>query len=389
VAIAADTLLETRPAELTGEVPPSRATAAEVTNSLHPGSFAVLEETNTEAARIAGRKITHTVASKVAMVEAITVRTKTHKAATDDRTTPTEAVGAITVNPTTDRTRPPRAVTDDRMTPMEETEALMVDLMTTRTKTRSAVMGNRTTRTGVVGAAKIDPTAGRTEAPSVVMGNRTIPTEAAGAVKIDPPVGRMETPKAATEGRTTPMGATEAVMVNRTTADPKIPTEAALPVTVDRTIILTEALREAMENPATTTILVPIASRNAVVDTSALEEGVMVPNETMTTALMTLVVIVQDTNPRTSHRRILTPLVPPRVTPPPTIRILLEEVTVEIVKRKPGTIPLAAMEAAILMEAPNKAAMVVEVIAVKAKVEGVIIKNTTMTRMTRPMVLRD
>jgi len=122
----------------------------------------------------------------------------------------------------------------------------------------------------------------------------------------------------------------------------------------------------------------------------AVLEGAMILNETMMTALMELTAIVRDTSPRTSHRRPLTPLVSPLLIPtPPAIRTLLEEVMVEIVRRKAGTPPLAAAEATVRMAATIKAAIVAEVIVVRVTAESATTKNIAVTRMTRPMVLRN
>jgi hypothetical protein len=143
---------------------------------------------------------------------------------------------------------------------------------------------------------------------------------------------------------------------------------------------------------------------NVLQDMVAPEEVIPALSKPTTTALMTPAATVRDTNPRTSRRRILippvtpaplvepTPLVKPTplATPtPPVTPIPPAEVTVEVVRRKAGTTPLAtAEEVTSLTAATTEEVMVAEAITVRVMAKNIVIRNITMT-MTRPMVLRD
>jgi len=252
---------------------------------------------NTEAARTAGLKIALTATNKAATVDLTTNRTRTPRA------DPTATNKVTMVEPTKNHTKTPRADTDDRTTPMEATRKAMVN-----------------------------PTTNRMETPRATTGD-------------------LKAPRVTTDGLKTPTEATEVVMVDPTATpmvERKLPTEAAPAVTSRRMITLTEATRKVTADP-TITLVPMVDKRNAAAvrgvtveslvfadflqDMAVLE--VMVLNRKKTAALMKPPVIVRDTNPHTSLRRTLTPLVP--LTPPviPT----LGEVMVAVVRRKTGTPP--------------------------------------------------
>ena len=130
---------------------------------------------------------------------------------------------------------------------------------------------------------------------------------------------------------------------------------------------------------------------NVLQDMVAPEEVILALSKPTTTALTTLAATVQDTNPRTSPRRILippvepTPLVKPTplATPTPPVTPIPP---VEVVRRKAGTTPpVTAEEVTSLTAATTEAVMVAEAITVRAMAKNIVIRNITMTRL---MVLR-